>query len=133
MGAPELIDMVTAGQFSISAAADLAELSHDRQRQLLTQGREALSAAIKSIRDERERAKRAAEGKIPLRPEPSDIEVLDSFRIGKARLIKTQRRFRLDLSDRWFRELEDLAEWPHFQHLLERGLLITIKRPKDVA
>jgi hypothetical protein len=128
-----LVTAVQAGKLTIASASDIATLPFDRQRQLLMDGREAIAAAIKSIRDERERLKRAEEGKIPLRPEPSDIEVLDSFRCGQASISKTKRNFRIDLTERWFRELEALSEWRHFEYVLKRGLQITIKEKKESA
>jgi hypothetical protein len=133
LGATELVTAVQAGKLTIASASDIATLPFDRQRQLLMDGREAIAAAIKSIRDERERLKRAEEGKIPLRPEPSDIEVLDSFRCGQASISKTKRNFRIDLTERWFRELEALSEWRHFEYVLKRGLQITIKEKKESA
>jgi hypothetical protein len=131
LGAPELLATVQAGKMTIATASDLAELPHDQQVKLLAKSRGEINDVVRGIREERERKKRAEEGKIPLRPIPSDLEILDSFLIGDAKLTKTQRRFCLELSEDWWSEIEDAAhDWPYFELIIERGLLVKKKKEK---
>jgi N6-adenosine-specific RNA methylase IME4 len=58
-GAPELISAVELGKVSVSAAADVAELPQDEQREIVARGEKEILAAAKQIRA-KENAKRRA-------------------------------------------------------------------------
>ena len=74
-GAPELVSAVERGQVSVSAAADVAELPKDEQREIVARGNEQILEAAKQIRKQRveaNREKRAAEKAAALAIPPPD-------------------------------------------------------------
>jgi ParB-like chromosome segregation protein Spo0J len=52
-GAPELVEAMDAGQVSISAAAEVARLPHEDQREVVAQGAAAVAAKAKEVRESR--------------------------------------------------------------------------------
>jgi N6-adenosine-specific RNA methylase IME4 len=57
-GAPELVSAVEGGRVSVSAAADVAELPKDRQREIVARGEDEILQAAKEIRAKRAEAVR---------------------------------------------------------------------------
>jgi len=57
-GAPELVAAVEAGQVSVSAAADVATLPREEQREVVAKGEKEILLAAKAIRAERVEKKR---------------------------------------------------------------------------
>jgi ParB-like chromosome segregation protein Spo0J len=68
-GIPELGEAVAAGEVSVSAAADVARLPEDEQREIVAKGGEEIKKAAK-----REREKRAGESTKARPPQQPDIE-----------------------------------------------------------
>lgn len=52
-GTPELVDAVSAGRVSVSAAADVAELPKEEQREIVARGEKEILEAAKQIRESR--------------------------------------------------------------------------------
>jgi hypothetical protein len=61
-GTPELVKAVQDGTVSVSAAADLADLSPKKQREAVAKGKKEVAARAKAVRDRKAR-ERAGEGK----------------------------------------------------------------------
>jgi N6-adenosine-specific RNA methylase IME4 len=60
VGAPELIHAVEQGAVSVSAAANVAELPQDEQREIVARGKREILEAAKAIRGEKARERDAA-------------------------------------------------------------------------
>jgi N6-adenosine-specific RNA methylase IME4 len=58
-GAPELVEAVTAGRVSVSAAADVAELPKEEQREIVARGEAEILKAAKEIRAHKAEERRA--------------------------------------------------------------------------
>jgi hypothetical protein len=52
-GAPELVAAVDSGMASVSAAAEIAQVPHDQQREIVAKGEKEILAAAKAIRAEK--------------------------------------------------------------------------------
>lgn len=57
-GAPELVTAVESGHVSVAAAADVAELPKEEQRQIVARGEKEILEAAKQIRAERQEVRR---------------------------------------------------------------------------
>jgi hypothetical protein len=62
-GCPELVEAMDSGKVSVSAAADVATLPREEQRQVLSQGPAAAAEKAKKIREKRPRPRNGAKGK----------------------------------------------------------------------
>jgi N6-adenosine-specific RNA methylase IME4 len=73
-GAPELVDAVESGMVSVSAAADVAELPKEKQREIVARGEKEILEAAKQIRaakQEERRAERIEKVAAMAQPEPT--------------------------------------------------------------
>ena len=117
-GVPALITRVDAGQLAVSTAAKIAALPPEEQTRLLALSKREMLEA--------------------LRPEPQgalaeqlDPELLRHFGPTRAaQFEKCNDGLRLKLpADHWRKNLSKLIHHPHFQSLLERGVLL-VRKPQ---
>lgn len=87
LGAPELVAAVESGEVTVGAAYKVAELPHEEQREIVSQGADAIKAKAKEIRTE------AAANKPEPDPEPG---VVDGTNPANAM------RFRMDQGETWY-------------------------------
>jgi len=72
-GIPELTQMVTAGQVSVSAAAEVAKLPEDRQREIVAGGADAVQEASRHMHSKQDTEDSLEDAPVPLKqtkPEP---------------------------------------------------------------
>lgn len=86
-GAPELVSAVESGAVSVSAAADVACMPRERQREIVAKGEKEILEAAKTIRAEKAERRRAER-----------IERIETIAAGNAPLI-ADRRFSILLAD----------------------------------
>jgi N6-adenosine-specific RNA methylase IME4 len=87
-GAPELVDVVQHGKVSVYAAADVASLPQDRQREIVACGQREILEAAKAIRAEKVEQRRAAK-----------IAETDRIRENNAALPQSERKYSAILVD----------------------------------
>lgn len=63
-GTPELVDAVESGRVSVSAAADVAELPREEQREIVARGEREILEAAKNIRLQKAEARRAENARL---------------------------------------------------------------------
>jgi hypothetical protein len=78
-GAPELVSAVERGDVSVSAAADVATMPQDEQREIVGRGKKEIVAAAKQIRQQKKKRHRGRPLELPKQNEHErDLEFLES-------------------------------------------------------
>src|SRR5262249_44702008 len=126
-GTPELVKAIESGEVSVSAAAEVASLPEDEQREVLAGGDKAVAAKAKELREERA-AETAAARKWDVtdndraEPEPEVEEVEESE--PKETYAEYEARIKAEREAR----AKGPADWRYWSRVLPNGYAKRIKK-----